>query len=380
MADNRLEWIRESIYRHLDIVDISVFQNWLERDDGLWQDTITKYLTTTQEGCDVAIAFFKEIHEDDEEVEVDIEVEKLYEEGAEENAEEALSNIEIDKRSLADAAGSVASIPSSVIDADTKIKRKKRKKEKAGRDKPVETKLAMEQVINDAVAEVGTAAATAIPTTEDERMQLQKKLITRKVKRTYLYMVPGSDVTLDLISSRTCLFFIRRFSEGGIPEVREKSALHKTMRKHFDIAVLSGDGLTMLHEVICEVYQPLLAYFEHRQSYAIEQESSTTNAYDPEEMLGQRQSETGIQESQYSDGNATVAASSSLKAALRDEFLISLRKFQEAANVVSENLARKGLLIIPSNASFEGTIDDYMANDELQKAVKKTCIGWFTQV
>jgi hypothetical protein len=384
MADNKLEWIRDSIYQHLDIADPSVFQNWLDSDDGLWRDSITNYLTTTREGCDAAVAFFKEIHEEDEEFEVEVEVEALYEERVEEeeeekeDAEEAFGDNETNKLLAASAEESVASISSSALGADTKVKKKKRKKEKAGRDKPVETKFAKERATSEAAAEAATAAAVAAPAQKDDRKQVETRLITRKVQRTYLFMVPGADITWDLVSNHTCLFFIRRLSEGGIPEVREKTALDKTMRKHFDTAVMNGDGLTMLYEVICEVYQPLLAYFEHRQSYAIEQESNTTITRDQEEFSVRRQSEM---RSEDSIDNAKVTASTSVTAvALRDEFLISLRKFQDAANVVFENLTREALLIIPSNAIFEGTLDEYLANDELQKTVQKTCIGWFTQV
>lgn len=71
MDDPRFEWIRERVNLSLDVKDSSVFEDLLERDDGLCERELAKFLNETPEEAQATILFYKIVKEEEEEVEVD---------------------------------------------------------------------------------------------------------------------------------------------------------------------------------------------------------------------------------------------------------------------------------------------------------------------
>ena len=71
MDDPRIEWIRDSVYDALNIKDPEIFEDLLNRDDGEPERAIAKFLNETPEEAESAILFYKEIKEEEEEVEVE---------------------------------------------------------------------------------------------------------------------------------------------------------------------------------------------------------------------------------------------------------------------------------------------------------------------
>ena len=78
MDDPRIEWVRDQVYLALDIKDNEVFTDLLEREDGEAERRIQQFLNETPEDCEAAdpIIFYKDIVEEEEEVEVECGKEK----------------------------------------------------------------------------------------------------------------------------------------------------------------------------------------------------------------------------------------------------------------------------------------------------------------
>ena len=71
MDDVRIEWIRDEVYLSLEIADTEVFEDLLNRDDGVNESLIQKYLNETPaEGT--ALILHSQVVEEEEEVEVEI--------------------------------------------------------------------------------------------------------------------------------------------------------------------------------------------------------------------------------------------------------------------------------------------------------------------
>lgn len=71
MDDPRIEWVRNRVYQALDIRELEVFEELLERDDGEVERCLLKYLNDTPEENEASILFYKIIREEEEEVEVE---------------------------------------------------------------------------------------------------------------------------------------------------------------------------------------------------------------------------------------------------------------------------------------------------------------------
>ena len=71
MDDERIDWIRRQTYLALDIKEIEVFEELLDRDDGVWERELGKYLNDTPTDNESSILFYKITKEEEEEVEVE---------------------------------------------------------------------------------------------------------------------------------------------------------------------------------------------------------------------------------------------------------------------------------------------------------------------
>ena len=71
MDDERIEWIRNQVYLALDIKELEVFEELLDRDDGLWERELGKFLNDTPDENESSVLFYKITKEEEEEVEVE---------------------------------------------------------------------------------------------------------------------------------------------------------------------------------------------------------------------------------------------------------------------------------------------------------------------
>lgn len=71
MDDVRIEWIRNEVYMALEIADREVFDNLLNREDGINESLMQRYLNETpEEGT--ALILHSQVIEEEEEIEVEI--------------------------------------------------------------------------------------------------------------------------------------------------------------------------------------------------------------------------------------------------------------------------------------------------------------------
>lgn len=71
MDDERIEWIRNQVYLALDIKEVDVFEELLDREDGLWERELGKFLNDTPDENESSVLFYKITKEEEEEVEVE---------------------------------------------------------------------------------------------------------------------------------------------------------------------------------------------------------------------------------------------------------------------------------------------------------------------
>lgn len=71
MDDPRIEWLRNKIFLALNVKENDVFEELLERDDGLVEQQLGKFLNDTPDENESAILFYKTVREEEEEVEVE---------------------------------------------------------------------------------------------------------------------------------------------------------------------------------------------------------------------------------------------------------------------------------------------------------------------
>ena len=71
MDDPRIEWIKDKVNFALDVTDPQIFEDLLNKDGGATERTIAKFLNESPEDGQSAILFYKEIVEEDIEVEVE---------------------------------------------------------------------------------------------------------------------------------------------------------------------------------------------------------------------------------------------------------------------------------------------------------------------
>lgn len=72
MDDIRYLWLKDKIFGGLEIGDIDVFEEFITRDEGENEMRIARFMNQTEEDDDFALIFYKEIRE--EEIEVQIEL------------------------------------------------------------------------------------------------------------------------------------------------------------------------------------------------------------------------------------------------------------------------------------------------------------------
>jgi hypothetical protein len=71
MDDPRFEWVGKQVALALDINEPEAFEELLERDDGVSERGLGKFLNDTPEENESSILFYKIIREEEEEVEVE---------------------------------------------------------------------------------------------------------------------------------------------------------------------------------------------------------------------------------------------------------------------------------------------------------------------
>jgi hypothetical protein len=76
MDDIRYIWMRDKVFTSLNIEEADVFEEFMGRNEGENEKVIANFMNQTEEDDDSALIFYKELKE--EEIEVQIELSKIF--------------------------------------------------------------------------------------------------------------------------------------------------------------------------------------------------------------------------------------------------------------------------------------------------------------
>ncbi|PVD32839.1 hypothetical protein C0Q70_08286 [Pomacea canaliculata] len=371
MDDPRIEWIRNRVYQALDIQEIEIFEELLERDDGEAERRLLKFLNDTPEESESSILLYKIIREEEEEVEVecepeipDIAAEDEGAEGDEEGNGPAESPAEEPEQALP---------VSSPTEDDQSTPRKGKKKKKGKDTPPAEEKPATP-------AESTHHSEAVDLEKEDDGEEKEKtdaapktKIILQKVSRTYLYLCYQH--LPEEVIEESCIYFLRN-SPGMVPLPNSIEEANEMLPLYFEFGLLNGHSLVMLEQIISQVFMPLMSHSQLRNG-ELAGAGSQSRTISQQETSPTHRSQTPKEEEK--DAEKVNVAESRAKAMLRDEFLINMQKFAASITRTLQQIEGEVRLIVPE-VEIPDNIDEVLNNIELMDLINETCADWSRQI
>lgn len=308
MDDVRVVWIRDVVCDHLDISPLEqdeVFETFLLSDDGRPEFILNKFLSGQTADETFTLAFYKELREEEEWVEVPVESGKESQIAEEEEAEEdevVTETVEpdpIDDDTKAKKAkrnnknkkkgkknkvlksktaetkgdsqqkkanarkGKALGKPNNPLQNDKKLKNSESKQ--IGEPSSPETIKPSEKLTNELESSKMPLEASAKPKNQEdeEEEDAGTLLILRKIMKPYLFVVETQDLPKDAVN-RDFLFMVRRL-DGIVPEtVGKNEDLNEILTRHFETLMMNGDFLRSMNQIITEIYMPLLSFNDQK--------------------------------------------------------------------------------------------------------------------
>ncbi|XP_050408300.1 dynein axonemal heavy chain 10 [Patella vulgata] len=373
MDDPRIEWIRNRVFQAIDIKDTEVFDELLERDDGIAERQLLKYLNDTPGDNESAMLFYKIIAEEEEEVEVECEPEipdiQQDEEGGDGEGDTG-DGESVDQGSEQPLPVSTPNDTSADKDEDTPRKRRAKGKETPTSD--IENAKDLEKEVKPEVTE--TIEEDADKDEQSDKVP-KTKFIIQKVWRTYLHMCYQH--LPEQVTDNNSVYFLRN-TPGMVPLPNSVEEAEEMLPAYFEFGLLNGHSLVMLEQIITQVYMPLLSYNQHK--------GSDSKSSHPARLSEQRSSisrqDTSLTQSTDTteeEGSKINIAESRAKALLRDEFLISMQKFSANINRTLQQIEGEVRLEVP-DLELGSNVDDILENNDLIEKIRETCSEWRKQV
>ena len=311
MDDTRVVWIRDVVCANLDISPVDqdeVFETFLLSDDGGPEFILNKFLSGQTADETLALAFYKELREEEEWVEApidsgnesetkEIEEEEAEEEEEEEVATEAMEPVAIDgkkkkKRAKGNKkdrktgkkpkvlknkpAGKKGNLqlrraytrnvkPLGLGNSNDLLQNIKRLMKHAGEPSNTETNKPLDEVTNELESSKMPLelTANAEKQEDEEEEDTGTLLVLRKFMKPYLFVAETQDLPKDAIN-RDFLFLVRRL-DGIVPEtVGKHEDLNEILTRHFEIMMMNGDFLRSMNQIMTEIYMPLLSFTDQK--------------------------------------------------------------------------------------------------------------------
>ncbi|XP_076108254.1 dynein axonemal heavy chain 10-like isoform X2 [Mytilus galloprovincialis] len=374
MDDPRFEWIAKQVNLALGISEKDVFDDFLEREDGLYERQLSKFLNDTPEENENSIIFYKVIREEEEDVVVECEPEipdiQEEEEGAEGDTEQQKAEDEEEGEALP------VALPTSSPTGDDENtsrkstgKRKKKGKDGAGDEKKEdEAKTPLPE--SEAATEAGETEDDKDEDKEEEKVP-KTQIIKQKVLRTYLFMC-YLHLPEEVADQVDCVYFLRN-TPGMVPLPNSMEEANETLPAYFEMGTINSNSvLVMLEQVISQVYMPLLSYNQHKNGEGpkpIERAVSRTDTQVTDVSV----------KSEGDNENKTSVAESRAKAMLRDEFLINMEKFAASINRTIQQIDGEVKLEIPE-IDLPETVEEVLRDPTLKQLINDTCSEWAKKV
>ncbi|KAL3856163.1 hypothetical protein ACJMK2_010948 [Sinanodonta woodiana] len=383
MDDPRIEWLRDQVYLALDIQEKDVFEDLLDRDDGVWERALGKFLNDTPDENESSILFYKIIKEEEEEVEVECEPEIPDIQQEEEVAEGEGEKHEQDGETAEPQEQLLISTPGGTGDGDEEGTPKKghpssKKKKKGGKDTPSDDKRddvseALTGRDDDTESKMegggggdhdGEGEGNAEESQEDK--QPKTKIVLQKVMRTYLYMC-YQHLPEEFIEQE-CVYFLRN-TPGMVALPNSLEEALQMLPGFFEFGLLNGHSLVMLEHIITQVYMPLLSFNQHKHQEPIKTEIH------PVSQMETQASQISEEHHEVKEEEKVNIAESRAKAMLRDEFLINMQKFSSSINRTIQQIEGEVRLKVPE-LELSDNIEEIVNNTELMDKIRETCSEW----
>ncbi|XP_064619187.1 dynein axonemal heavy chain 10-like isoform X2 [Lineus longissimus] len=376
MDDPRIEWIRDRVYLALDIEDPEVFDELLNRDDGISEREVAAFLNDNPEETPSALLFYKNVVEEEEEVEVECEPEipDIEQEGGEgeEGTEIGAPTPALSAPSEVDQAPT----PSAGETPDIDDKKKKGKKGKKGKGKETPTVEERDEKVEEPKPETpkpepadGEAVLEQLLGEDGEPIEAAPttKIVIVKVMRTYLHM--SYQHLPEKVAEVDCIYFLRN-TPGMVPLPNTIEEANDMLPSYFEMGILNGHSLVMLEQVITKVYMPILSFNQHKNG-----DASGKSEHPPT-----REDKSAAHEIEREDTKEEMSVSElRATAMLRDEFLINMEKFASSINRTIQQIEGEVRLEIP-DIELSPDMDENLNNPDIIAEVEMIVLNWDRQL
>ncbi|XP_067910591.1 dynein axonemal heavy chain 10 isoform X3 [Heterodontus francisci] len=329
LDDPRLEWIRDRVYQAFGITEPECFEELVNRDDGMQELVILKFLNDTQaEDSPSALLFFKGSRTEEQELEVEIEPDEVVEPTNDEDAEIT---------EIADGT------KSDLLNAG--------ETEKGDPGSQQLTMAAPESALSEDLGE------------DTKQNVIQTRIITQLIERTILH-VSLEKIPLQFMNY-DALYFLRNRKET-INEPNDMKETNLLMPKMLEFGMLNGHSLLMLHQILALVFMPLLSY-QHIRNIDARQGSSrflSTAAFQYD-----RQS---IMDSRAGGDSRTIQFG-------RDEFLITVQKFSNQVQRTIQQVEGEIKLEMPE-IDLDVDLNQFAFDPVIMEKLEQSIMNWQVQI
>ncbi|XP_072367150.1 dynein axonemal heavy chain 10 isoform X2 [Scyliorhinus torazame] len=329
LDDPRLEWIRDRVYEAFAISEPDCFEELINREDGMQELVILKFLNDTHsEDSSSALLFFQGTHTEEQEVEVEIEPLEVTEPTSEGDAEFSET-----------ADGTKSDLPNAG----------EAEKADSGSQKP-------------ATASPETALSEDFEEYTKQR-PIQTKIITQLVDRTILH-VSLEKIPLQFMNY-DAFYFLRNRKET-ITEPNDMNETNLLMPKMLEFGMMNGHSLLMLHQILTQVFIPLLSHHHHR-SMEIRQGSSRflSAAAFPHEKANQPDSR--------------VMGDSRNIQFTRDEFVLTILKFSNQVWRTIQQVEGEIKLEMPL-IDYDTDLNQFAFDPLIMEKLEQSIMNWQVQI
>ncbi|XP_051888343.1 dynein axonemal heavy chain 10 [Pristis pectinata] len=329
LDDPRLEWLRDRVNQAFGLSGPGAFDELLNRDDGRHELLILRFLNDSLgEDCPSALLFFRGSRT--EELELEIELEETPEPTNDEEAETA---------EIAEKSELLNEDEASKVGASASRK---------------QSPMTLEPAASQASQADGENTKTNLPRT---------KIITQLVEHPMLH------VSLEKIPqefmNEDAFFFLRNKKET-ITEPNDMKETNLLMPKMLEFGMLNGHSLLMLHQILTQVFMPLLAH-HHTKAIDLRQGSSRFI------------SAATFQYEKMSVADSRAGGDSRNIQFVRDEFLITVLKFANQVQRTIQQVEGEIKLEMPP-IDLDADLDQFALDPIIREMLEQNIMNWQVQI
>ncbi|XP_072908128.1 dynein axonemal heavy chain 10 [Hemitrygon akajei] len=327
LDDPRIEWLRDRVYQAFGLIGPDCFDELLNRDDGRHELVILRFLNDTDsEDCLSVLLFFKGSRTEEEELQVEIEPEETSEPTNDEDAETAEK--------------------SELLDGE--------ETSQIGLGSRKHSTVALEPAASQA-----SQADEEAPTPKLPRTKIITQLVEYPMLHVSLEKIPPEFINEDA-------FFFLRNKKENITEPNDMRETNLLMPKMLEFGMLNGHVLSMLYQILTQIFMPLLAYHHSK-------------AVDPRGGSSRFLSTAVLQYEKLSVADMRAGGDSRSIQFGRDEFLITLLKFANQVHRTIQQVEGEIKLEMPP-IDLDADLDQFAFDPIIREMLEQSIMNWQMQI